>query len=189
MASIAQPHALTQVSRYLDALENEKKPEKADEAGEDARRELSAVQKYVREERTKHREVLRSWIQQAQGLLIWLVDRQRAGTGSETALFASRATSSSCQWATQLRERCLISAQTWVEHLSFLLDGYIGYTKALMELEAKLEEATGQTAATKKPKISLDGNKHEESGNNDEEDLVPLKVAKSLSLPIARQPH
>ena len=139
MASIAQPHALAQVSRYLDALENEKKAEKADAAGEDARRELATVQKYVQEERAKHREVLGSWIQQAQGLLIWLVDRQRGGTGSETALFASRATSSSSQWATQLQERCLNSAQTWVEHLSFLLDGYIRYTKAVMELEAKLK--------------------------------------------------
>ena len=46
-----------------------------------------------------------------------------------------------------------------------------------------------QTAAAKKTKISLDGTKQEESGNNDEEDLVPLQVAKSLSLPIARQPH
>jgi hypothetical protein len=100
MASIAQPHALAQVSRYLDALENEKKAEKADAAGEDARRELATVQKYVQEERAKHREVLGSWIQQAQGLLIWLVDRQRGGAGSETALFASRATSSSSQWAT-----------------------------------------------------------------------------------------
>jgi len=46
-----------------------------------------------------------------------------------------------------------------------------------------------QTAAAKKTKISLDGTKQEESGNDDEEDLVPLQVAKSLSLPIARQPH
>jgi hypothetical protein len=62
MTSIAQPHALTQVSRYLDTLENEKKPEKANEASEDAHRELSAVRKHVKEERTKHHEVLRSWI-------------------------------------------------------------------------------------------------------------------------------
>jgi hypothetical protein len=75
MAGIAQPHTLTQVTRYLEALESEKKPEKADEASEDARRELTEVRAYVREERSKHREVLGSWIQQAQGLMIWLVDR------------------------------------------------------------------------------------------------------------------
>jgi hypothetical protein len=59
----------------LEALESEKKPEKADAASEDARRELTEVRAYVQEERRKHREVLGSWIQQAQGLLIWLVDR------------------------------------------------------------------------------------------------------------------
>lgn len=63
MASIAEPYALAEVGRYLEALESEKKPEKADEASEDARRELSEVRAYVREERTKHREVLRLWIQ------------------------------------------------------------------------------------------------------------------------------
>jgi len=72
MASIAQPQAITQVSRYLEALESEKRP---DEAADDAQRELLEVRSYVKEERTKHREVLRLWIQQAQGLLIWLVDR------------------------------------------------------------------------------------------------------------------
>jgi hypothetical protein len=46
-----------------------------------------------------------------------------------------------------------------------------------------------QTTAAKKTKISLDGTKQEEPGDNDEEELVPLQVAKSLSLPIARQPH
>ena len=62
MAGIAQPHALTQVTRYLEALESEKKPEKADAANEDARRELAEVRTYVQEERSKHREVLGSWI-------------------------------------------------------------------------------------------------------------------------------
>jgi hypothetical protein len=109
MAGIAQPHALAQVIRYLEALENEKKPEKADEANEDARRELTEVRTYVREERSKHREVLGSWIQQAQGLLIWLVDRQRGSAGSEAPLFASRAVSPSSPWASLLQERCLSS--------------------------------------------------------------------------------
>ena len=62
MAGIAQPHALTQVIQDLEALENEKKSEKADEANEDARRELSEARTYVKEEQSKHREVLGSWI-------------------------------------------------------------------------------------------------------------------------------
>ena len=82
-----------------------------------------------------------------------------------------------------------MSAQTWVEHLSFLLNGYIEYTKALMDLEALLEETPGQAASPQKSKLGLEGSKMQEVGENDEEDLVPLKVAKSLSLPIARQPH
>jgi len=76
-----------------------------------------------------------------------------------------------------------------VEHLSFLLNGYIGYTKALMELEAKLEESPGLAASPRKSKVGLEAGRMPEADENDEEDLVPLKVAKSLSLPIARQPH
>lgn len=55
-----------------------------------------------------------------------------------------------------------------------------------MELEAKLEEPPRQAATLQKPKLSLEGNKVQEEGDNDVEDLVPLKAAKSLSLPIAR---
>jgi hypothetical protein len=189
MANIAQPLAITQVSRYLEALENEKKPDEADKAKNEAKKELSEVKTYLKAERTKHREVLKSWIQQAQGLLIWLVDRQKGCSGTEPTLFASRAVSSSSSWAVLLHEKCLASAQTWVEHLSFLLNGYIGYTKALMELEALLEENPDKAASPQKSKLGLERSKMHEEGENDEEDLVPLKVAKSLSLPIARQPH
>jgi hypothetical protein len=56
-----------------------------------------------------------------------------------------------------------------------------------MELETKLEEAPRQAAA-QKIKVGPEGNKQQEE-DDDVEDLVPLQVAKSLSLPIARQPH
>ena len=55
-----------------------------------------------------------------------------------------------------------------------------------MELEALLEESPGQAASAQKSKLVLEGSKMQEAGENDEEELVPLKVAKSLSLPIAR---
>lgn len=183
MTSIAQPQAIAQGSRYLEGLEGEKGPE---EAADDAQKELQEVRAFVKEERSKHREVLRLWIQQAQGLLIWLVDRQRGCAYTEPALFALRAISSQSPWAAQLHERCITSPQTWVEHLSFLLNGYIGYTKALMELEATLEEGSGPTASPRRPKAGLEGSKMAEADENAGEDLVPLKVAKSLSLPIAR---
>ena len=69
------------------------------------------------------------------------------------------------------------------------MNGYIGYTKALMELEALLEETPGQAASPQKSKLGLEGSKMQDEEGNDEVDLVPLKVAKSSSLPIARQPH
>lgn len=139
----------------------------------------------------KHRDVLKSLIQQAQGLLIWLVERQRGSPCAEPALFATRASASSSPWTTLLHEKCLSSSQTWVEHLQFLLNGYIGYTKALMELEAKLEEGQSPNGTNTKLKALLVGDQVQEANQNDEEDidLVPLKVAKSLSLPISRQPH
>ena len=52
MANVAQPLAITQVSRYLEALENEKRPDEANKANHEARRELSEVKAYLREERT-----------------------------------------------------------------------------------------------------------------------------------------
>lgn len=55
----------------------------------------------------------------------------------------------------------------WVSHLSFLLNGYILFAQTLMNLEAKLEP----------------------EGAEGEDELVPLKAAKSVSLPISRQPH
>ena len=39
MANIAQPLAITQVSRYLEALENEKKPDEADKVKNEAKKE------------------------------------------------------------------------------------------------------------------------------------------------------
>lgn len=50
-----------------------------------------------------------------------------------------------------LHEKCLASTQTWVEHLSFLLNGYIEYTKALMELDAKLSEGGGPPKGSLSP--------------------------------------
>lgn len=83
-----------------------------------------------------------------------------------------------------LHDKCLASTQTWVELLSFLLNGYIEYTKALMELDAKLSEGGGP------PRGSLSPAENVQGGNEDDEaELKPLKVAKSVSLPIARQPH
>lgn len=133
--------------------------------------------------------MLRLWIQQAQGLLIWLVDRQRGCSGTEPALFAPRTVSASSPWAALLNDKCAASTHTWVGHLSFLLHGYIGYTTALMDLEAKLEEPPGSSSPAPKPKAGQEGAKPQEGDEDGEEDLVPLKVAKSLSLPIARQPH
>jgi hypothetical protein len=141
----------------------------------------------VKAERVKHREVLRTWIQQAQGLLIWLVDRQRGSFGAEPTLFATRNISPSSPWAASLHDKCLASTQAWVEHLSFLLNGYIGYTKALMDLEAKLNETPGP--ALQKATLSPEETTVKGANEDDEAELVPLKVAKSLSLPIARQPH
>lgn len=54
-----------------------------------------------------------------------------------------------------------------------------------MELDAKLSEAGGP------PRGSLSPTENDIPGGNedDEAELMPLKVAKSVSLPIARQPH
>jgi hypothetical protein len=65
---IAHPHALSVVSRYQEELE-------ASTLDGEGRKKLVEVKAYVIDERRKHREVLRLWIQQAQGLLLWLVDR------------------------------------------------------------------------------------------------------------------
>jgi hypothetical protein len=180
---IAHPHALSIVSKYQEDLEASPA---TDEVG---KRELAEVRAYVTAERKKHREVLRLWIQQAQGLLIWLVDRQRGSSGTEPALFAPRTVSASSPWVALLNEKCAASTHAWVEHLSFLLHGYIGYTAALMDLEAKLEEPSSSNSPAPKSKAGPEGTKPREGDEDDEEDLVPLKVAKSLSLPIARQPH
>jgi len=52
---------------------------------EESKKKLEEVTTYICEERKKHREVLRLWIQQAQGLLIWLIDRQRGVSGTESS--------------------------------------------------------------------------------------------------------
>jgi len=57
-----------------------------------------------------------------------------------------------------------------------------------MELEAKLEETPGKTPSPQKALENLQA-KAQMDDDNDEEELLPLKVAKSLSLPITRQPH
>jgi hypothetical protein len=119
-----------------------------------------------------------------QGLLIWLVERQSKGTTSELPQIAARAVFSSSPWAAQLGEKCLNSTQTWIEHLAYLLKSYIRYSQALMGLESQATEASGGVGIT-----GLDSSKNQASAGKDEEDLVPLKMAKSLSLPIARQPH
>jgi hypothetical protein len=53
-----------------------------------------------------------------------------------------------------------------------------------MGLECQATEASGGAGIA-----GLDSSKNQASTGKDEEDLVPLKMAKSLSLPIARQPH
>lgn len=53
-----------------------------------------------------------------------------------------------------------------------------------MGLESQALEAASGVGIT-----SFDSSKNQASAGKDEEDLVPLKTAKSLSLPIARQPH
>jgi len=58
-----------------------------------------------------------------------------------------------------------------------------------MDLEAKLDAQTGQATVGSTFKPGREGGKPQEGGEDEEEDLVPLKVAKSLSLPLARQPH
>ena len=181
LRSIAEPPALDTISTFLEDL-------LANAPSDDSHGESTEVRTYLQEERKKHRELLRQWIQQAQGLLIWLIDRRRASSGSESALFASRTVSATSPWTAMLNEKCAASKLSWVEHLSFLLHGYIGYTKALMELEAKLDEHPGQASAASKLKSGLDAGNAQGQGEEDEE-LVPLKVAKALSLPISRQPH
>ena len=56
-----------------------------------------------------------------------------------------------------------------------------------MELEINLNESSSQNA--QKTKLSAEALKMQAAADDDEADLVPLKVAKSLSLPISRQPH
>jgi hypothetical protein len=179
---LTHPHALTVVGKYEAELRA------GPAASEDGKRELAEVQAFLADERKKHREVLRAWIQQAQGLLIWLVDRQRGCPGAEPSPLAPRAVSASSPWVALLHQRCTASAHTWVEHLSFLLHGYIGYTTALRDLDAVLDEGAGGSSPATGPKGGPEGTKAPEE-EHDEEELVPLKVAKSLSLPIARQPH
>jgi hypothetical protein len=61
-----------------------------------------------------------------------------------------------------------------------------------MELEAKLEEPDGPAGTGNKSKVAAGmdgGNKQVESDELGEDVLVPLKVGKSVSLPVARQPH
>jgi len=58
-----------------------------------------------------------------------------------------------------------------------------------MELEAKLEETPGKTSSPQKALENSQGAKAPMDDDNEEEELLPLKVAKSLSLPITRQPH
>lgn len=56
-----------------------------------------------------------------------------------------------------------------------------------MDLDAKLNETPG--LALQKATLSPEENNVKGTSEDDEAELVPLKVAKSLSLPIARQPH
>lgn len=59
-----------------------------------------------------------------------------------------------------------------------------------MELEAKLGQVEDPSGATAKHKEG--GQKESKAKDQEglsEDDLVPIKVAKSLSLPIARQPR
>jgi hypothetical protein len=136
------------------------------------------------------------WIQHAQGLIIWLVERQRVGSGSESGLLVPRGVPLASPWVAQLGTKCS-SALAWVELLTYLLGGYIAYTSALMGLEAQLEEPVnptgpGASLEAKRVKTSAtgpEGGKADGGNGEEEEDLVPLKVAKSLSLPIARQPR
>lgn len=65
---IAKPQALAGVIKYCDEL----KAAPRDAEGEIL---LGKVTAHVREERLKLREGLRLWVQQVQGLLLWLIDR------------------------------------------------------------------------------------------------------------------
>lgn len=179
LSGIAQPAVLTQLARYITDLQGDK-------AGSEpaARRKLTEATEHDKAERAKHLELLKSWTSQMQGLLIWLVERQSKGTTSELPPVAARAVYSSSPWVAQLGEKCLASTQIWIEHLSYLLKSYIRYSRALMGLESQAAEASASPALA-----SLDVPKNQGGGAKDEEDLVPLKMAKSLSLPIARQPH
>jgi hypothetical protein len=109
MASIAQPQAIVQGNRCLEGLEAERKQNESKDMTLQAKREITEARAFVKEEKVKHREVLKTWIQQAQGLLIWLVDRQRGTFGAEPSLFATRSISSSSPWATMLHDKCVAS--------------------------------------------------------------------------------
>jgi hypothetical protein len=63
--------------------------------------------------------------------------------------------------------------------LSFLVQSYIGYTSALMDLELKLGKRQGEskTAAGKKEDLLQ---------VSEEMELAPLPLSKSVSLPISR---
>lgn len=64
MASFASPRVITSMSRYLEVLEGENSGQILDaEHSKKTRRELVELRALVKEERVKHREVLRLWIQ------------------------------------------------------------------------------------------------------------------------------
>ena len=56
------------VGKYEESLE-------ASNLDREGKKRLAEVRAYMKEERTKYLEVLKHWIQQSQGLILWLVDR------------------------------------------------------------------------------------------------------------------
>jgi hypothetical protein len=160
------------VGKYQDSLE-------AANLDQEGKKRLVEVKAYMGEERKKYLDVLKHWIQQSQGLLLWLIDKQKSSASTE--LSGPRSLSASSPWVVQLSRKCTASTNSWVEYLSFLVQSYIGYTSALMDLELKLEDGQGEAKMATKKEDSLQV--------SEEMDLAPLPLSKSVSLPISRQPH
>lgn len=165
---IAQPPALAGVIKYLTEL----RAAPSANADPECVELMDRVELYIKDQHTCLREGLRVWIQQVQGLLIWLIDRQKLGPNGETAnLLPPRSIPVSSPWLARLAAQIPSPdyVDVWVSHLSFLLNGYILFAQTLMTLDAKLEPEGAAAEA--------------------EDDLMPLKAARSASLPISRQPH
>lgn len=96
---IAQPPALAGVIKYLTEL----RAAPSANADPECVALMDRVDAYVKDQHSVLRDGLRVWIQQVQGLLIWLIERQKLGPNGETAtLLAPRSLPTSSPWLAKL---------------------------------------------------------------------------------------